>query len=74
MGPVPGNKLPGYDHSIPPGQSPIRRHADTPSGTTLNPWLKLLFPYLGVLHLPMISMQPRLWIGEQPGNVRTDAN
>jgi hypothetical protein len=29
-GPAPGNKLPGYDHSVPPGQrrvSPIHRFA-----------------------------------------------
>jgi hypothetical protein len=24
MGPIPGNKLPGYDHSVPPGQSLTR--------------------------------------------------
>jgi hypothetical protein len=23
-GPVPGNKLPGYDHSVPPGQIRVR--------------------------------------------------
>jgi len=29
FGCIPGNKLPGYDHPVPPGQSPVR-----PSGTT----------------------------------------
>jgi len=29
FGRIPGNKLPGYDHPVHPGQSPVR-----PSGTT----------------------------------------
>ena len=65
------------NHTVPYGTVPTRRHADTPirsSGSKLNPWLKLLFPYLWALHLPRKAMQPHLWIGEPPGNARTDAN